>query len=228
MRSLVAEEGDREDAGSESGGGRTVLFVSHNMGSINQLCSKTIWVENGKLKMFGETSAIIEKYIDSSPVQGKDSFSSISQYRRENPLFGVYFTNVQVNGENQLPQRILINDEIQLTSFVHSDQKLNGCLIGLHIKDNKLNYLSSLVSLDHEFYINLKEGENIISLKIQNLKLKAGKYFIDFGINKSVNEKAFDVIQNIPLFEVANAGDFALKYYENRPGPFIIEKIFWQ
>ena len=211
-----------------SGGGRTVLFVSHNMGSINQLCSKTIWLENGGLRILGETSAVIEKYLDSSPIHGKDSFISINQYRRENPIFGVYFTNIQVNGENHIPQRIHINDEISLKFFIHSDQKINGCLIGLHIKDNKLNYLSSLVSLDQEFYIDLKEGENIISLKIQDLKLKPGKYFIDFGINKSVNEKAFDVIQNIPLFEVANAGDSALKYYENRPGSFLIEKVFWQ
>jgi lipopolysaccharide transport system ATP-binding protein len=43
-------------------GGRTVLFVSHNMGMISSLCEKAIHLEDGALRAFGTTSDVILKY----------------------------------------------------------------------------------------------------------------------------------------------------------------------
>jgi lipopolysaccharide transport system ATP-binding protein len=51
--------------------GRTVLFVSHNMQAIKSLCPKTMLLENGKVKMIDETSAVINEYLS--------SFSAASQ-----------------------------------------------------------------------------------------------------------------------------------------------------
>ena len=45
------------------GEGRTVLFVSHNMNSVNTLCSKCIHMENGMIKKTGETNSIINDYL---------------------------------------------------------------------------------------------------------------------------------------------------------------------
>ena len=42
--------------------GKTVLFVSHNMGSINSLCSSCMLLTNGQLTTYGDTSSVIMKY----------------------------------------------------------------------------------------------------------------------------------------------------------------------
>lgn len=47
-------------------GGRTVLFVSHNMGIINRLCQRCILLDSGQLVDFGSTDKMIEKYLDSN------------------------------------------------------------------------------------------------------------------------------------------------------------------
>jgi lipopolysaccharide transport system ATP-binding protein len=44
-------------------GGRTVLFVSHNMTSINSLCTRCILLEDGQLTMDGVTSEVVNKYL---------------------------------------------------------------------------------------------------------------------------------------------------------------------
>ncbi|MFC2059493.1 ABC transporter ATP-binding protein [Chloroflexota bacterium] len=44
-------------------GGRTVLFVSHNMGMINTLCARCILLESGEIVEDGETSSVISKYL---------------------------------------------------------------------------------------------------------------------------------------------------------------------
>ncbi len=46
------------------GKGRTILFVSHNMSAIQQLCPKTILLEKGKVKMFGNTEDVINTYLN--------------------------------------------------------------------------------------------------------------------------------------------------------------------
>lgn len=45
--------------------GRTVLFVSHNMGAINRLCSDCVWLHDGRIRSFGSTSPIISSYLKS-------------------------------------------------------------------------------------------------------------------------------------------------------------------
>lgn len=47
-------------------GGRTVLFVSHNMASIRMLCSTAILLENGAIKMSGSPDSVIEGYLSAS------------------------------------------------------------------------------------------------------------------------------------------------------------------
>jgi lipopolysaccharide transport system ATP-binding protein len=42
--------------------GRTVLFVSHNLNSIKELCKKTILIENGRIKAFDTTDKILDIY----------------------------------------------------------------------------------------------------------------------------------------------------------------------
>lgn len=42
----------------------TVLFVSHSIGQIRRLCSKVVWLENGEIKMAGDTNRICDLYED--------------------------------------------------------------------------------------------------------------------------------------------------------------------
>lgn len=44
--------------------GRTVLFVSHNMGAINSLCTKGVLLQKGSLKSYGNTSIVVDQYME--------------------------------------------------------------------------------------------------------------------------------------------------------------------
>jgi lipopolysaccharide transport system ATP-binding protein len=53
-----------------SGTGRTVLFVSHNMQAINQLCGRAIWLDGGKIVEDGDPSNVVTHYLHSSHSSG--------------------------------------------------------------------------------------------------------------------------------------------------------------
>lgn len=44
------------------GGGTTVLFVSHDLGQIREMCNKVVWLEHGKVQMYGSTQEICDAY----------------------------------------------------------------------------------------------------------------------------------------------------------------------
>jgi len=46
-------------------GGTTLLFVSHSAEQVTELCTKALWLDGGKMKMFGEVSHVCEAYANS-------------------------------------------------------------------------------------------------------------------------------------------------------------------
>jgi lipopolysaccharide transport system ATP-binding protein len=53
-----------------SRGGRTVLFVSHNMGAIQTLCSRAVWLDQGQVRFDGEAGDGINRYLAQSGTAG--------------------------------------------------------------------------------------------------------------------------------------------------------------
>ncbi len=44
------------------GGGTTVLFVSHDLSQIRQMCNHVLWLDHGQMKMFGATKEVCDAY----------------------------------------------------------------------------------------------------------------------------------------------------------------------
>ena len=45
------------------GGGTTVLFVSHDLKQIREMCNRVLWLEHGKVQMMGETDDVCNAYM---------------------------------------------------------------------------------------------------------------------------------------------------------------------
>jgi lipopolysaccharide transport system ATP-binding protein len=52
--------------------GRTVLFVSHNMTAVKQLCTKVIWLQNGEIQSIGKPEDVINSYLSSVEISTLD------------------------------------------------------------------------------------------------------------------------------------------------------------
>jgi lipopolysaccharide transport system ATP-binding protein len=63
--------------GSFARSGKTVLFVSHNMDAVRNLCQKALWLKNGRLHREGSADRIVEDYF--AALASERSFSSVNQ-----------------------------------------------------------------------------------------------------------------------------------------------------
>ena len=63
MGLCISEEVSRENADVATGDGRTVFFVSHDMGALSQLCELGIQLERGQVKTIGPVKDVIKAYM---------------------------------------------------------------------------------------------------------------------------------------------------------------------
>ena len=61
-------------------GGTTVLLVSHSIPQIRELCDKSIWIDNGKLREIGEVNKVCDHYLKDSEKASNDQLANI-QFR---------------------------------------------------------------------------------------------------------------------------------------------------
>jgi lipopolysaccharide transport system ATP-binding protein len=66
-----------------SRGGRTVLFVSHNMGAVTSLCRKGIWLDKGRVARVGQAREIVDQYLTNDSESQKTTIE-IADIRRQN------------------------------------------------------------------------------------------------------------------------------------------------
>lgn len=73
--------------------GRTILFVSHNMEAVRQLCPKAILLKNGKIQKYGKTDEVINHYLNNAII---DENACEYRHRRANALSGKSAANQSV------------------------------------------------------------------------------------------------------------------------------------
>lgn len=178
-----------------TGEGRTVLFVSHNMASIQNLCSRALLLENGMNIMEGNTADIVEKYVtgNRNSIFLKE-VKITNDFRKYTPEGSVELKKIRI-----LSQKLTVRGELafHISFELKKDKIREVCCTG------------SICSLDDirigSFFSNNiqpKRGINIIKLNISNHNLSIGTYYLNIAIsegniehdNLKMLDHAYDVI----------------------------------
>ena len=173
------------------GEGRTVLFVSHNMTSIQNLCTKTIILKNGNISFYGDSVAAINCYerglISNSSWIGEDgdNFIKIRETRIANSTNGNAI-------KNSTKIEVLIKLELL--------EDYNDLVIGFTLQSIYGNSIASVLYNDFNDYSKLKKGVYEILFTIPPHILAIGEYNIKFNISipyvKLINSEKINLYFN--------------------------------
>jgi lipopolysaccharide transport system ATP-binding protein len=90
--------GKMQDVGRE---GRTVLFVSHNMTAIRNLCSKVVWLKEGQVHSIGNTISISDEYLQHSfRVESLKDLETIMASLPTDPVLRLLGVKIMQNGSH--------------------------------------------------------------------------------------------------------------------------------
>lgn len=194
------------------GEGRTVLFVSHNMNSIKQLCQTGVVLKNGMLDYMGTASNAVDYYI------GRYSENSEKMYyedlRTAPGNDKIRIRSMEVSDSKG--ERITIDSDIdvKLQFYNYVANSMIDCTFELRTADDLVVFHRWLnFSPNHDS----KVGEQQISFRIPKHLLNAGKYYfrIFFGENEA-HQMWGDLNYNFEVeFTQEKVGDLVLGY---KPG----------
>ncbi|MDD2656642.1 MAG: ABC transporter ATP-binding protein [Patescibacteria group bacterium] len=160
--------------------GRTIIFVSHNMGAIQNLCSKCLYLEDGKIKKIGKTDDIINLYLfKNSDISEVD----ILQSHHVKGNGDVNITKVSVlDSKKNLNNSFLINEKINFKIKYIVKNISKSISFWIIISDSNGSPLISSFQKDGGVLLDPILGEHELNVTFDEMGLLPGFYSVSFGI----------------------------------------------
>ena len=207
--------GKMEDVSKE---GRTVLFVSHNMGAVENLCDDCILINKGNIKSFDRVDKVITMYLS---LNGKDN----SVYD-PHEIDGIK-VEISLKAENKESKHIFPHDTIEFQIKIFSRTNRRNFNVGIGIFNNRgVRIVTLHTSYQYNKTINFK-GDFKIKVYWENNFLSPGIYGLELSL--------FD--ENSNFAHWSNIGNFTVNesdYYRTGKLPntryqgYTLPEVKWE
>lgn len=159
------------------GEGRTVLFVSHNMSSIRNLCTRAVVLTDGKTSFDGSTEDGISFYLNDN---SHDSLLAVNHFEQTHPI--AHFVSAKIQEGEKIE---FLNDSINIRTLVKISIPTRGLFVMVGVWDQSGNLLiaSSTDEQEASIFANIaSEGEYLLNMSIPGKILRPGDYRISLSI----------------------------------------------
>jgi lipopolysaccharide transport system ATP-binding protein len=173
-------------------GGRTVLFVSHNMAAVENLCSRGIWIDKGQLRMDGPSKDVIKAYL--ATYAGDDAKSAELTVEGRTGSGEVRYTEIELLAPDGSPSHVIQSgDGLTLRLHFHAQQQVLQPSFWLRLHTSMGTLISETSSWLHGQSIpSLSPGDGYIDLELDSLNLIPARYMISLSIHGGEEGKTLD------------------------------------
>lgn len=210
--------------GSVAKEGRTVLFVSHNMGAIAQLCTKSILLESGHVLLVDRSDRVITKYLT-------DNLAAMAEGRLDSqakPHSPAMFTHFWIADEDgTLIPAVDVTKPFSIGVSVLVRRPLSGIDISIRFH-NALGQSLFTTNLSDSLagQVSLAEGVHSFLIRIPGNFLAPDTYTLLCAIHRP-NLEMYDVQDGRFAFQVVESGSTMWKY-RGQPYGNILVRFPWQ
>ncbi len=186
--------------------GRTVLFVSHNMTAVNNLCARSILLEKGKIIADGPSVDVTRTYLGMSRTRTQ------SRWQFADPPGGykrAYFREAFIlDANNESREAYELTQDFQIGLRYRLTEPVRGLTIGLQIISEENN--ESLISLtdselDRSRLETREAGDYVAYVRIPSHILNTGTYSLYAGLSKG-RQDIYHVIEGLNFRIIDSVG----------------------
>jgi len=204
--------------------GRTVLFVSHNLGIVSSLCPRAIWLDQGSIRMDGSARAVIDDYL----VRGRPNDDCVVQL---GAIFRPHIDDDRLRFESLewlsgLPLRH--GEPVTARLRFKTRASVPGVAVGIGFCDPQG---TRLLTYNTDFQDGfrpdlLTPGEYFVDVVIDSLPLAPNIYNLDVGC-RSGNNHALDYVSACSQLEVVAGPNTPGCIVKTEPGTYLSSKWSW-
>ena len=173
--------------------GRTVLFVSHNLAAVENLCSRGIWLDGGKIKMDGEAKEVIQAYMGSF-AGGEASGSDFMGLENRLGNGDLRFTRLEyLNLDGTARELTRCGDSLLLRLHYRVEKAVRNVSFGLRL----FTELGTLVTESGNVQDGLEvrvipPGEGYVEIAIDSLNLLPATYYVSLWATDPTGMPVYD------------------------------------
>lgn len=182
-----------------AGQGRTVLFVSHNMGAVSDLCTRAIYLNKGQLVLDGSTESVIRAYVKNNMLGNISGGKGLDDPRQRRGNGKARFNRIEVmdaNGKETV--EFFPNEAITFRMEAVIHEKINTLLVSIAFRSGRTR---EIITYTRNFDIpteNLEPGVPFIfDILVPSFNLHPGVYETYYWLGFESAEIAYDVVDNL-------------------------------
>lgn len=161
--------------GEVSRGGRTVLFVSHNLAAVRRLCPRSLLLQSGRVVAVGGTSSILEQYLDESESQQTEFKLGSGQI--VDPTGRA--TRMVLQSESGLPRNSFpVGEPWQVQVDFTLDEPVSQFTLALAVQSADQTWLRTSWSPSQD----MEAGHFVAIVREETVMLGAGQYPLTIGL----------------------------------------------
>ena len=199
--------------------GKTILFCSHSLFQVESLCTRAIWINQGKIMMDGEAAQVVAAYqgfldksvLDSPPTDTEIASSSSPTEKHIEPARGsAHIEKITVMVDDEDNQHAVIMSEkssIVVCITFASDPTLPcpNIAVTLHAMDNRM--LTSVATWEDQFTLQrAPDGSGQISLRLDQPPLLKGEYLVSVYLLCERGLHLYDSAESVATLRVQQTG----------------------
>jgi lipopolysaccharide transport system ATP-binding protein len=151
-------------------GGRTILFVSHQLNQIRRLCTSCLWLDAGRVRLQGPTADVVSAY-EGATLMG--SRSNRGQNRPEADMPGSQFLSWEiVEPRSERPNVLTTTERCVLTFTVQVAKPIHHGLHGITLRNHEGQMMWGWAT----FNLRLAAGRHEMRYTLPSLPLRPGVY----------------------------------------------------
>jgi lipopolysaccharide transport system ATP-binding protein len=190
-------------------GGRTVLFVSHNMAAVENLCSRCIWIDAGQVQMDGPPRDVIDAYMKTfGGFQGAAADLRSIENRRGSGE--IRYTGIEYLSRSGEPLAVIRSgDSIVIRLHYHAEREVAHPSFGFRIYTEMGTLVTETSTWHHSIEIPLvPAGDGHIDLEVELLNLLPGRFYFSLWLTGAASP-LYDNIEHCAQLEVELANVYS-------------------
>ncbi len=186
--------------------GKTIIFVSHNLAAIRNLCQKCLLLMEGRINNIGDVDSVIERYINLSNKSFQDNVSKFHKKEKDDRGKLAFFNNLKIKDKSGDEAYVFFGGQnIVFEVEIFSNIDNLKCEMALAIRDSFGNLVINLINTDYKKEIILSRGLNSVFIELKNNFLSNGIYMVSLWLGEGVgNNIIYDYVKNISNFRIEN------------------------
>ena len=183
-------------------GGRTVLFVSHNMAAVENLCSRGIWIDQGRIHRDGEARDVIREYMTTFS-GAQQVVADLSRVERRQGNGDVRYTSVEFMGPDRQPQLLTrTGDALIIRLRYHANKEIPHPSFGFRLYTEMGTLVTETSTWHNGIDIpSIPPGDGAIQIEIPSLPLLPARYPMSLGLT-GIGRVVYDAVEHCATLEV--------------------------